>query len=131
MNVSPSIRQIRYHYLFQFAGFNSCIISMASSSGSYAIPSAFLSNSRSTARSLTHFSRHIAPLPESGRNFALLLKWKTTKKRNTSFVVFSKKRQESALQYRKLGDSDLEISEITLGTVSALDFEFIVDLYLK
>lgn len=31
------------------------------------------------------------------------------------------KRQAEALEYRKLGDSDLVISEITLGTVSTLE----------
>ncbi|KAL8486633.1 hypothetical protein ACS0TY_023359 [Phlomoides rotata] len=89
---------------------------MATSSSSSAIP-AFLPNSRCATRSLTgpRFSRHIAPPPEGGRNLALFWKWKT---KNTSFVVFSKKRQENALQYRKLGDSDLLISEITLGTMT-------------
>ncbi|KAI3459516.1 hypothetical protein Pfo_016179 [Paulownia fortunei] len=90
---------------------------MASSSGSFAIP-AFLRDSRSFTRILSgrHFTRHLAPPPEVGRSLALLWKWKRKKK--SSFVVFSKTRQENALQYKKLGDSDLVISEITLGTMT-------------
>lgn len=37
---------------------------------------------------------------------------------STTFLVLSKKRQDNALEYRKLGDSDLLISEITLGTMT-------------
>ena len=33
--------------------------------------------------------------------------------------------QKNALQYRKLGDSDLNISEITIGTVSVFEFLFL------
>lgn len=33
-------------------------------------------------------------------------------------AVAAKQAQKTALQYRKLGDSDLEISEITLGTMT-------------
>lgn len=48
----------------------------------------------------------------------------TKTKTKRSFVVFSKKREENALQYKKLGDSDLFISEITLGTVSYINIYF-------
>ena len=33
-------------------------------------------------------------------------------------TIAAKQAQKTALQYRKLGDSDLEISEITLGTMT-------------
>ncbi|GER41718.1 voltage-gated potassium channel subunit beta-1 [Striga asiatica] len=88
---------------------------MASSSCSFAVPT-FSCDSRSSTRVLPHrhFTRLIAPQAEGGRSAAL--RWKRKVKRNGSFVVFSKSRQENALQYKKLGDSDLVISEITLGT---------------
>ncbi|KAL3615403.1 hypothetical protein CASFOL_041064 [Castilleja foliolosa] len=57
----------------------------------------------------------LAPSPPGGRNVHLLRKRKAKK---NSFVVFSKKQPENALQYKKLGDSDLFISEITLGTMT-------------
>ncbi|XP_057783500.1 uncharacterized protein LOC131001202 [Salvia miltiorrhiza] len=69
---------------------------------------------RSSTLAVTRFPRHQAPPPERGRNVAVLWRWK----RSSSFVVFSKKQQENALQYRRLGDSDLVISEITLGTMT-------------
>ncbi|KAK6145935.1 hypothetical protein DH2020_019804 [Rehmannia glutinosa] len=86
---------------------------MASSSSALSI-TAFLHDSRSSTRILSR--RQSSSPPEGGRNLALLWKWKRKKK--CSFVVFSEKRQENALQYKKLGDSDLVISEITLGTMT-------------
>ncbi|KAL7124099.1 hypothetical protein ABFS83_14G025900 [Erythranthe nasuta] len=84
----------------------------------------FLPDGRSPALNITrsHFlsgaTRHLAPPSEGGRNLALLRKWKGNDK-SSSFVVFSSnKGEENALQYNKLGDSDLLISEITLGTMT-------------
>ncbi|KAL2242629.1 uncharacterized protein LOC105158462 isoform X2 [Sesamum indicum] len=90
---------------------------MASSSGSSIVP-AFLLNKRSSTGGISdrHLTQRLAPAPEGGRNLALLWKWK--RKKRSSFVIFSKQRHENALQYKKLGDSDLVISEITLGTMT-------------
>ncbi|CAA0818692.1 NAD(P)-linked oxidoreductase superfamily protein [Striga hermonthica] len=90
---------------------------MASSSCSVAVPT-FSCDSRSSTRILPHrhFTRLLAPPAEGGRYAAF--RWKRKVKKNDSFVVFSKSRQENALQYKKLGDSDLVISEITLGTMT-------------
>ncbi|KAL0366921.1 UNVERIFIED_CONTAM: protein tas [Sesamum radiatum] len=90
---------------------------MASSSGSSIVP-AFLLNNRSSTGGISrrHWTQLLAPAPEGGRNLALL--WKGKRKKRSSFVVFSKQRHENALHYRKLGDSDLVISEITLGTMT-------------
>ncbi|KAK4421764.1 protein tas [Sesamum alatum] len=90
---------------------------MASSSGSTIVP-AFLLNNRSSAGGVSrrHLTQRLAPAPVGGRNLALLWKWK--RKKRSSFVIFSKQRHENALQYKKLGDSDLVISEITLGTMT-------------
>ncbi|KAK4383063.1 protein tas [Sesamum angolense] len=96
-------------YLFKF--------SMASSSGSSIVP-AFLLNNRSSAGGVSrhHLTQRLAAAPEGGRNLALLWKW--NRKKRSNFVIFSKQRHENALQYKKLGDSDLVISEITLGTMT-------------
>ncbi|KAL0433292.1 UNVERIFIED_CONTAM: protein tas [Sesamum latifolium] len=90
---------------------------MASSSGSSIVP-AFLFNNRSSTCGISrrHLTQRLAPAPEGGRNLALLWKWK--RKKRSSFVIFSQQRHENALQYKKLGDSDLVISEITLGTMT-------------
>ncbi|KAL6185110.1 hypothetical protein ACLB2K_041245 [Fragaria x ananassa] len=45
-----------------------------------------------------------------------LRRWRSSLKPTT--VVTAKLDQKTALQYRKLGDSDLQISEITLGTMT-------------
>ncbi|GFQ07467.1 protein tas [Phtheirospermum japonicum] len=91
---------------------------MASSSEAFAVPG-FLLDRRISTRisSWRDCTRRLAPSREGGRNVALLWKWKR-KMEKTSFVVFSKKLQETPLQYKKLGDSDLIISEITLGTMT-------------
>ncbi|KAL0297864.1 UNVERIFIED_CONTAM: protein tas [Sesamum angustifolium] len=90
---------------------------MASSSGSSIIP-AFLLNNRNSAGGISrrHLTQRLAAAPEGGRNLALLWKW--NRKKRSNFVIFSKQRHENALQYKKLGDSDLVISEITLGTMT-------------
>ncbi|KAH6778045.1 oxidoreductase superfamily protein [Perilla frutescens var. hirtella] len=91
---------------------------MASSSNSSAFLVSLLGGRSSThTLAVTRFWRHEAPPPVGGRNLALLWRWKR-KNKNSSFVVFSKKQEENALRYNKLGDSDLLISEITLGTMT-------------
>lgn len=70
---------------------------------------------RSTARIISqlNFTRHsIQPLSNARRRRRMLVR--------TSYVktpITAKQADKNALQYRKLGDSDLVISEITLGTV--------------
>lgn len=95
---------------------NRSMASSSSSSASLLFPLDARSSNRTHA--VAHFTHHRPSPPESGRNLALL--WWKRQKKSSSFVVFSKKLQENALQYNKLGDSDLVISEITLGTVSSL-----------
>lgn len=95
---------------------------MATLPGNSAVMHAFLPGSTKNSTlvlSTTHFTRRLSPPPEGGRNLALIPK----NKKKSSFVVFSKKRGENALQYKKLGDSDLVISEITLGTVITLNLQ--------
>ncbi|KAG8370435.1 hypothetical protein BUALT_Bualt14G0116500 [Buddleja alternifolia] len=85
---------------------------------SSSVISAFLHDSRNSVRLLP--SRCSGQQPEVWRNFQLHCKWKKTKnKRRSGLVIVSaKRRQETPLQYKKLGDSDLVISEITLGTMT-------------
>ncbi|KAJ4722723.1 Oxidoreductase Tas aldo/keto reductase family protein [Melia azedarach] len=71
---------------------------------------------RSTARIISqlNFTRHsIQPLSNARRRRRMLVR--------TSYVktpITAKQADKNALQYRKLGDSDLVISEITLGTMT-------------
>ncbi|XP_047336592.1 protein tas [Impatiens glandulifera] len=82
----------------------SSLTSMPSTSSS-PVPS-FISNLRASFLS----GRALSRLPNDG----------STRRRNpASFAVLSAKSGETRpLQYRKLGDSDLHISEITLGTMT-------------
>lgn len=109
--------QKRYHLLLQAQTFFILtIISlsrrkfMSSSSCSSVIPG-ILSNNRNLTYILSrrNFTRHLTSPCNGGRKLGLHLKKKN------SLIVSVK---GEALQYRKLGDSDLVISEITLGTVS-------------
>ncbi|XP_075512191.1 uncharacterized protein LOC142547686 [Primulina tabacum] len=63
------------------------------------------------------FTRHSSPSAIGGRNISFHRQWKE-KRKNTRIEIVCAKRQENALQYRKLGDSDLVISEITIGTMT-------------
>ncbi|CAI9775983.1 unnamed protein product [Fraxinus pennsylvanica] len=83
---------------------------MASSSCSV-IPG-FISNNRNLTYTLSrrNFTRHLTPPSNGGRKLGLYLK-----KKKSSIIVSVK---GDALQYRKLGDSDLVISEITMGTMT-------------
>ncbi|KAL2463580.1 NAD(P)-linked oxidoreductase superfamily protein [Forsythia ovata] len=83
---------------------------MASSSSSSAIPG-FISNNRNSTRTLSrrNFTRRLTPPRNGGWKLGLPFKKKS------SLIVSAK---ENALQYKKLGDSDLDISEITLGTMT-------------
>lgn len=100
---------------------------MASSPNSSAfLVSLFDGGSSTRTVAANRFPRHQSPPSEGGRNVALL--WR---KKKSSFVVFSKKQQENAMQYRKLGDSDLVISEITLGTVSSLSLSILLTVMLR
>ncbi|XP_042058432.1 protein tas-like [Salvia splendens] len=90
---------------------------MASSLNSSVILASLI-DARCSTSAVTCFPLHQAPPPVGGRNLAVLWRWKRKKKSSNSFVVFSKKQPENSLQYRKLGDSDLVISEITLGTMT-------------
>ncbi|XP_073153785.1 uncharacterized protein [Henckelia pumila] len=63
------------------------------------------------------FTRHSLPRANGGRNLSIHRKWNEKRKNNMREIACAK-RQENALQYRKLGDSDLFISEITLGTMT-------------
>ncbi|KAG8370424.1 hypothetical protein BUALT_Bualt14G0115400 [Buddleja alternifolia] len=93
---------------------------MASSSSSSVIP-AFLHNNRISSRvlSIRCFTRRSGQPPEVARNLQSHCKWTTKKRRKNSGVIVSAiRREETPLQYKKLGDSDLVISEITLGTMT-------------
>ncbi|CAA2998257.1 aldo-keto reductase [Olea europaea subsp. europaea] len=83
---------------------------MSSSSCSSVIPG-ILSNNRNLTYTLSrrNFTRHLTSPCNGGRKLGLHLKKKN------SLIVSVK---GEALQYRKLGDSDLVISEITLGTMT-------------
>lgn len=90
---------------------------MASSSSpsSSSVLSAFLCKNSNNTR-ISSFRSFTRPLSSSNvkRNFCLY-----HAKRSNRTRISAKHGEKSALQYRKVGDSDLEISEITLGTVSS------------
>lgn len=69
-------------------------------------------------RSLCH--RHPSLLRSSSSNFNLFTQQQQKQKKNkrTDAIVNAKLAQKTELQYRKLGDSDLNISEITIGTMT-------------
>ncbi|GLT42150.1 hypothetical protein SLA2020_161690 [Shorea laevis] len=88
---------------------------MASSIGFSLTPPFFHGNTTTTTRSI--FSPSCLgggshPLPNARR--------RRLSHRRSSFKtrISAKVAEKSALQYRKLGDSDLEVSEITLGTMT-------------
>ncbi|XP_059650866.1 uncharacterized protein LOC132296955 isoform X2 [Cornus florida] len=87
---------------------------MASSSTSPAIPSSLCNNnSRLLSRSI-FFARHLGLQPLNAKRKLL----SSASKKKTVTAIFAKHADKTALQYRKVGDSDLEISEITLGTMT-------------
>ncbi|XP_071938087.1 uncharacterized protein [Coffea arabica] len=91
---------------------------MASSSSSSSAIFSFVSNPTAT-RSLPrrHFTRqHFASSPNTRKKFPIFTQ--KTASRRTNTAITAKLGQKSALEYRKLGDSDLIISEITLGTMT-------------
>ncbi|XP_051129720.1 uncharacterized protein LOC127250460 [Andrographis paniculata] len=74
-----------------------------------------LPSTTGTSTRLNSASRSTLHTALRRRNPPPLQKWR---RNNTSFVVLCQKRRENQLEYRKLGDSDLVISEITLGTMT-------------
>lgn len=90
----------------------------SSSSSSSSTITSFISNAAAT-RGLPprHFTRqHFASLQNPSKKFPIFTQ--KTSGRQTSTAITAKLGQKSALEYRKLGDSDLVISEITLGTMT-------------
>ncbi|KAE9453035.1 hypothetical protein C3L33_15070, partial [Rhododendron williamsianum] len=88
---------------------------MASSS---LLPSSLCNNTRSL--SLLYSTLPFPSSPTNARtrtNPHSLSSKKKKKKRTTAAVASAIRAERGAMQYRKLGDSDLNISEITLGTV--------------
>lgn len=76
------------------------------------IPAFPCNNTRSFSRHILtrrSFSRHILTRRSTPPSFSAGT-WRST-------AITSKLKEKTALEYRKLGDSDLNISEITLGTV--------------
>nr|GMD81623.1 protein tas [Ipomoea batatas] len=83
---------------------------MASWSSSSAMsPPALLHSTAASTRTSGHYlvTRRLPPWIVRSRS-----------KRRTALVVTAAIAQKTALEYRKLGDSDLNISEITLGTMT-------------
>ncbi|KAH7845218.1 hypothetical protein Vadar_005330 [Vaccinium darrowii] len=86
--------------------------SSSSSTSSLLLPSSLCNNLRSL--SLLNFALPL-PLPNARtRTNPYSLSSNNKKKRTTTAIVNA----QGAMQYRKLGDSDLNISEITLGTMT-------------
>ncbi|KAG5560341.1 hypothetical protein RHGRI_003590 [Rhododendron griersonianum] len=89
---------------------------MASSS---LLPSSLCNNTRSL--SLLYSTLPFLSSPTNARTRAnphSLSSKKKKKKRTTAAVASAIRAERGAMQYRKLGDSDLNISEITLGTMT-------------
>ncbi|KAI8566441.1 hypothetical protein RHMOL_Rhmol02G0040700 [Rhododendron molle] len=90
---------------------------MASSS---LLPSSLCNNTRSPLSLLSS----TLPFPSSPTNARTrtnphsLSSKKKKQKRTTAAVAGAIRSERGAMQYRKLGDSDLNISEITLGTMT-------------
>lgn len=91
---------------------------MAASTTFSAVPSfpAEPTNSYSTSRV---FSR-LNLTPRSGKPFSNGGRRKFVASRNVKTGISAKQGDTNGLEYRKLGDSDLVVSEITFGTVRAL-----------
>ncbi|KAL6970564.1 hypothetical protein U1Q18_030261 [Sarracenia purpurea var. burkii] len=81
---------------------------MASSSSS-------LTSSSVLPAFLHNHTRHYIILPSASPNGRRKSSSSSTK---TTAIVSAKQAEKGALQYRKLGDSNLQISEITLGTMT-------------
>lgn len=97
------------------------MVTFSSAWSCYTIPFNVIGGRRSISDSHSSLSRTSFP------NFNLLTQ---QKKRTTNAIVNAKLAQETELQYRKLGDSDLNISEITIGTVSSFGISALINLIL-
>ncbi|CAK9187803.1 unnamed protein product [Ilex paraguariensis] len=85
---------------------------MASSLTSSIVPAFLCNNNNTRCISRRSFTRHLSS-PNFKRNCS-----SSSHSKKTTTAISVKQGQKSALQYKKLGDSDLEISEITLGTMT-------------